>query len=413
MKIWILNHYATDMYFDGMGRHQSFAKYMIEAGHNVVIFCANTVHNSDISIDTKNKRYISNIGQDQVPYVFIKTRNYKGNGKQRIKNMFDFYLGLRPVLQEFIDKTGAPDVILASSVHPLTLVAGLKFARKIKCPCICEIRDLWPLSIVEYSKLTDKNILIKFMYWLEHWIYIKANALIFSFDGGKKYILDKKWESTVNLDKVFYINTGIDLQKYRYNEQTSFFHDDELENKDIFKIVYTGSIREVNNIEMVVDAATKIRDRYQQVKFFIYGDGDKRELLKEKCEKENIDNVIFKGKVAKADIPSIISKADILLINVKKNKLWRYGVSWNKLFEYMAGGKPIISNSPTSIISDNNLGIAKFFDSTEEYVEAISHFVEMDKDEYETICKNCKNTVNEYDCKKLSKKIIDIAESLK
>ena len=56
MRIWIFNHYATDMYFDGAGRHQSFAKYLIRDGNEVKIFCASTVHNSDININTGDKK---------------------------------------------------------------------------------------------------------------------------------------------------------------------------------------------------------------------------------------------------------------------------------------------------------------------------------------------------------------------
>lgn len=80
MRIWIFNHYATDMYFDGAGRHQSFAKYLIRDGNEVKIFCASTVHNSDISINTGDKKSVEKIGKDNVPYIFIKTKNYVGMG---------------------------------------------------------------------------------------------------------------------------------------------------------------------------------------------------------------------------------------------------------------------------------------------------------------------------------------------
>ena len=92
MRIWIVNHYATDMYFDGAGRHQSFAKYLIRDGNEVKIFCASTVHNSDISINTGDKKSVEKIGKDNVPYIFIKTKNYVGNGRQRIRNMIEYYL---------------------------------------------------------------------------------------------------------------------------------------------------------------------------------------------------------------------------------------------------------------------------------------------------------------------------------
>lgn len=132
MKIWILNHYATDMYFDKGGRHHSFAKYMIRMGHDVKIFCANTVHNSDIVVDTENKLFIEKCSEDNIPYVFVKARPYQGNGRTRILNMLDYYKNIKHVLNEYRKQEGLPDVVLASSVHPLTLVAGLNGRRKIK-----------------------------------------------------------------------------------------------------------------------------------------------------------------------------------------------------------------------------------------------------------------------------------------
>ena len=79
------------MYYDGLGRHQSFAKYLMKKGHDVKIFCANTVHNSDIIVNLENKKYIEKQGVDNVNYVFVETVSYKGNGISRIKNMFSYY----------------------------------------------------------------------------------------------------------------------------------------------------------------------------------------------------------------------------------------------------------------------------------------------------------------------------------
>ena len=163
MNIWILNHYATDMYFDGAGRHQSFAKYLKLNGHDAKIFCASTVHNSDINIDTNGKLFIEHTGQDNVPYVFVKTSSYQGNGNQRIRNMVEFYFRLFKVVKSY-KKNETPDIILASSVHPLTLVAGIKIAKKMHIPCICEIRDLWPESLIEVGILGRHSLLARVLY---------------------------------------------------------------------------------------------------------------------------------------------------------------------------------------------------------------------------------------------------------
>ena len=147
--IWILNHYATNQFFDAGGRHQWFGKYLIKAGYNVRIFCANTVHGEDKVVNLNGHRYHDDIGEDNVPYTFIKTTTYQSNGIDRIKNMLFFYRNIKIELKRRCREEERPDVIIASSVHPLTLVAGIRISKAYNIPCICEIRDIWPLTLVE------------------------------------------------------------------------------------------------------------------------------------------------------------------------------------------------------------------------------------------------------------------------
>ena len=149
-KIWIMNHYATNSFYNKGGRHYWFAENLLEKGYDPTIFCANTRHDSKDIIEIDKNKYLK-MTIENIPYVFVKTAEYKGNGIQRIKNMVGLYKNLFSVSKEYAIINGKPDVIFASSVHPLTLVAGIKIAKKFGVPCICEVRDLWPESIVEYG----------------------------------------------------------------------------------------------------------------------------------------------------------------------------------------------------------------------------------------------------------------------
>ena len=74
--IWILNHYATNTFLEHGGRHYCFAKYLMRAGYSVRIFCASTVHNSQYNFIEDKKVFIERFC-DGIPYVFIRTRNYR------------------------------------------------------------------------------------------------------------------------------------------------------------------------------------------------------------------------------------------------------------------------------------------------------------------------------------------------
>src|SRR5690554_4249261 len=192
-KIWIINHYATNSYFSSGGRHYWFAENLLRQGYEPTIFCANVRHNTNETISIESKvftRYIKN----NVPYVFVKTTKVFENGFDRIKNMFIFYKNLFPTIKEYKNSFGKPDVILASSVHPLTMVAGIKLAKKLNIPCICEIRDLWPEAIFAFNKAREKSLIGKLLITGEHWIYKNADALIFTKEGDVDYIKEKKWD---------------------------------------------------------------------------------------------------------------------------------------------------------------------------------------------------------------------------
>ncbi|MBM7095676.1 glycosyltransferase family 4 protein [Bacillus sp. H-16] len=413
-NIWIFNHYATNMYKDSAGRHYWFAENLIKQGYNPTIFCATTIHNSNDSISIGNKKYSSDT-VNGVPFVFVKTPSYLGNGLQRIKNMVAFYNNLFSVAKDFVKIHGKPDVILASSVHPLTLVAGIKIAKRLGVPCICEVRDLWPETLIAYGSLKRESLLSRLLYLGEKWIYKKADKLIFTMEGGKDYIIEKGWDKAnkgpVDISKVHHINNGIDLELYDHNKKIYCLEDNELNNNKAFNIVYTGSIRAVNKVEKILDVAKLLKN--ENINFLIWGSGDYQEIIKNRIENEQISNVYLKGRVDKKYIPFITTNANINLISGENISLFRYGASLNKIFDYLASGKPILSTKQYgySIIRKNKAGIELENSNPDKIAEAIMYFKTLNKEEYERYCLNARQASNDFCFKKLTNKLIKTIES--
>lgn len=415
-RIWIMNHYATDMFFNQGGRHYWFAENLIKNGYETTIFCANTRHNSDDIVDLKNEKYLIKSTND-IPFVFVPTTPYAGNGASRVKNMVSFYKNLFPVTKEYAKKYGKPDVILASSVHPLTLVAGIKIAKKFGIPCICEVRDLWPEAIFAFNKSKEKSILGRTLVAGEHWIYKNANALVFTKEGDTDYIKEKKWDTgqggKINLDKCFYINNGIDIEAFNHNIKDFVVDDPDL-NSDKFNVVYAGSIRPVNDVGKIVSAARLLKDQ-SDIQFLIYGDGNQRELLEQQIKDEGLTNIKMKGYINKKYIPYILSKANVNILNYSQTQYnWARGNSSNKLFEYMASGKPVISTVKMgySIIDKYNCGLELEKSTPEDLATAILKIKNMSVEEYNTIGQNARNGAEDFDFNILTKKLIDVIESV-
>lgn len=370
--IWILNHYATAMFVSEGGRHYSLAKEFVRQGYSVKVFCASTIHNSDECIPMEGERHKKAV-KDGVEFEFIRTRPYGGNGIQRILNMADFYRGVLLRAKQL----PRPDVVIGSSVHPLAQNAALRIAKRFGCACIVETRDLWPASLEEYGIIKRGGLIARIMYANERRCYEKADAVVFTIEGGAHYLKDKGWDvgsgGAIDLRKVHCVNNGVDLEAYRRNLEYEVCSVPQLLKNGKAKLVYAGSIRKVNNLDVVVEVASCMRGD-TSVEFIVLGDGDERETLIARAEELGLTNISFPGSVEKKCVPACLAKADILLlISESQEGLSRYGMSQNKLFDYLASGKPILSNLPSaySIINEKGCGVERAFSDPTDMSEQI------------------------------------------
>lgn len=412
-RVWIFNHYSSEMYFNKGGRHYWFAKYLRRAGYEPVVFCCNAKHNSDY------EHYIDMTGlweermaeEIETPFVFVQGRDYKGNGKQRVLNMVDFYWNAKKAAKEYAKENGKPDIILASSAHPLTLVAGLQLARRFGIKCICEVRDLWPESFIAYDLAGANNPMVIALRRLEKWIYKRTDALIFTAEGMYEYIREQEWEKDIPKEKVHYINNGVDLEVFDYNREHFQIKDEDIENPELFKVVYTGSIRRVNNLGLLLDAAKKVTNK--KIRFLIWGDGNELEMLRQRVRTEKINNVIFKGRVDKCFVPYISSLAELNIVHGSPSTVLKYGISANKLFDYLASGKPVLSDFPCEFNPSVQCGAG--FDIQNPKADKIADMIEkicsMSPDEMEHYGRNARIAAEQqYDYKVLTQKLLKIIE---
>lgn len=412
-NIWIFNHYATNMSKEKAGRHFWFAENLLKRGYKPMVFCASTNHITSENICVIGNKTVLRTVND-IPFVFVKTPDYAGNGKKRVVNMISYYRNLFAASKEYGRLHGKPDIILASSVHPLALVAGIKLAKKYGVPCICEVRDLWPESIVAYGLLKRDSPIAKILYRGEKWIYKKADAVIMTWEGGRDYITERGWDKDIDLDKVRHINNGVDLEAFDKYAEEYILEDADLDDGFRKNIVYTGSIRKVNNIGMLLDAAQLIKARgVHDIRFLIYGSGDETESLKRRCVDEGIDNVVFKGRIEKKFIPSVLKKAYISILHNSSTSLDKYGQSQNKFFEYLAAGKGVLQTYSTgySIAEKYDCGIVLTVQNAENIAKAVID-AGVDDNRLAEMGENARKAAGDYNFRKLTDKLVDIIEEL-
>jgi glycosyltransferase involved in cell wall biosynthesis len=410
-RIWIINHYATRMFFEQGGRHLWMAAELKKQGYEPIILCADRVHNGKEVVDTGEKGYTVKQYQG-IPFLFFKTRPYEGNGGKRVANMWDFYHGLMKQYGEVAGRIWKPDVILASSVHPLTLLAGIRIAKKMGIPCISEVRDLWPESLVAYGALKAASPATKVLYQGEKYLYKKSHAVIITFEGGKQYILDKGWEKEIPLSKIYYINNGVDVHEFERHSIDYPWPDSQLSDGK-YHVTYTGSLRRVNDVGILLDAAKLVAAQgLSDVEFLIYGEGNERAALEERVREEQIDNVFIKGPVDKKYIPYILRQSHINVLQNASTILDRYGQSQNKYFEYMAAGRFILQTYKTgySVLERENCGLLVEHQTPEEIAKAIGMVYNMPVEAYQQACEKTRALADEFDFSVLTGKLIEIIE---
>ncbi len=156
------------------------------------------------------------------------------------------------------------------------------------------------------------------------------------------------------------MSNGVDLERFDENAANFQVDDSDLENTRYKNLIYAGSIRKVNNLKVLIDAAQIIRKKDSSFRFLIYGDGNERQALKDYCQQEDIRNVVFKGQVDGKYIPFILKQAYATILHNTSTILNQYGQSQNKFFEYLAAGRCIVQTYKTnfSILEKFECGVS-------------------------------------------------------
>jgi len=391
MKIWIMNHYATDSTGAMWGRHYYLAQELTHKGYEVCIFASGYLHNQYRETREYGNKLFDTAIVNGVRYVWIKTFPYYGNDWRRVLNMISFALRLIGIGKN----EPSPDVIIASSFHPLTWISGYKLAKMHRSRFIVEVRDLWPETPISMGVLRKNGFVARFLRGIEKFAYKKAERIITVLPDAYKYITSLGVES----EKIVYIPNGADPDIYsKQDVENPEFKEFVSNNPEIldtskFKVIYTGAHGVVNDLETAIRAAKTLQDmNIDNILFVFVGDGPEKEKLINLKNEMQLDNVKFCGPVSKKTVPEILSCADCCLILGKDLSVYAYGISPNKLFDYMAAGKPILitGNFPNCIVEQANCGIYIPPEEPEKLSGALVKLFQMPKNDLERMGENGK-----------------------
>ena len=388
-NIWFFNHYALTPDLPGGTRHFDFGKELVKRGYKVTIF-ASSFHYSLLK-ETKNYNSQNYIIEDYdgVRFIWIKTFPYTRNDWRRVINMLSYSIKAYKVAQKLdIEK---PDIIVGSSVHLFAVFTAYLLSKKYKTPFIMEVRDLWPQTLIDMG-VPKWHPFVILLGILEKFLYKKADKIIVLLPKANEYIENLGIPS----GKIVWIPNGVDLERVPLIDEKTFNF--EANSSDEFIVTYTGAIGQINNLDVAIGAARILQREYPNIKFLFVGDGPEKGRLLEVVREEKLNNVEFSPPVAKSKVIEMFLKSDVLFFHLQDSPVFKYGISSNKLFDYLASGKPIIfsSNSINNPVEEARAGITVPPDNPQALAEAIIELYKMSPEERKAIGLNGKKYVEKY-----------------
>ena len=408
MNILLINHYAGSPRHGMEYRPYYLAREWVREGHRVTIIAASFSHlraNNPVLNGVVTEESI-----DGIRYIWLKTPAYQGNGIGRIFNMLQFVIRLRTYIKTLMAHERI-DAVIASSTYPLDIYPARLIQKEQKARLIFEVHDLWPLSPMELGNIPAWHPYIMVMQKAENDAYRYCDHVVSILPCAETHMRNHGLKP----NKFTAIPNGISVDEWqKYHGELPNEHKNlllQLKNNRKIVIGYAGAFGIANSLNTVIDAA-KLCDN-KNVVFVLVGQGPEKGQLQTKVNKHCLSNVFFLPPVNKTLIPSLLNSFDGCIITWQRNRLYRFGISPNKLMDYMMAGKPIIhaveaGNDP---VQDAGCGISVPPEDPQAIADAIRTLASMSVAEREAMGQRGKEYImKHHDYKILAKQFLKVLE---
>ena len=332
-------------------------------------------------------------GDESVIYVPTPTRNVREgvewkrkevlcDGKMVVKRFHMYGEGKNPVLRalrycfcELVylhhllwDKY---DVAFIDSTPP---IQGLKLpiVRLFrKCPVVYNAQDLFPDTLSGTGLAKKGGLLWKIGSWVARVTFNNTDKIIAISEDIKRTLVEEKG---IPADKVVVVYNWVDSDAVVpiAKEENPLFEEFGL-SREKFHVVYAGNLGNAQNINIVVDAATRLRDN-ENVEFVVFGSGGLECDIRARIETEGLKNLRLLPLQPVERVKYVYSLGDVCLVSCKEG----LGGSAmpSKTWSILSCGRPVLANFDEGelqmILTKNQLGVFTKAGDLEGFVEAIS-----------------------------------------
>lgn len=327
-KLHILLIHQAFVALDEAGgtRHYEFARYLVERGHRVTVIA------SAVSYLTGEEEKVHKETSTQVDKLTIlKAATYRDLHRSFIHRLFNFFSF---TISAFFVGLQVKEVDLVWGTSPPLFQAATAWAlaRLKRVPFLFEVRDLWPAFAVAVGVLRSRP-LIAASEWLERFLYRRADRLLLNSPGFEEHVKARGGR------EVHIVPNGADASMFDPSADGAAFRE-QFALKDKFIVLYAGAHGLSNDLVIVLQAANKLKSD-QKIDIVLLGDGKDKPMLQDQAAKMELSNVHFLPPLPKKEMAQALAAADACLAILKP--LPQFATVYpNKVFDYMAAGRPVL-----------------------------------------------------------------------
>lgn len=241
------------------------------------------------------------------------------------------------------------DAVFVFEVSPVTVgLPAVTYKKKFGTPVFFNLQDLWPENVHEVLGIRFPPLTWVIERIVDR-IYTHSDKILCASNGFVEHLRRQ----------------GVAPEKLEFWPQFCLDPDltgaerPEIYGKDTFNIVFTGNIGNAQGLDLVMEAARKLRG--QGVRWYLVGDGRARAALEQKAAEYGLtEDVVFVGRVSESEANRYVRFADCAYLSFQNNALFNMTLP-AKLQTYLACGAPILAaagGESAQIIRDAQCGMA-------------------------------------------------------
>jgi glycosyltransferase involved in cell wall biosynthesis len=314
----------------GGTRHHELARFLVSQGDMVTIITSPLSYLTGKTQAQAPRKWITR--EELEPGITIlRTHTYAAANPsffQRVRTFTSF------MWSSFFAALGVADVDLVWGTSPPIFqgITAWMIARLKRTPFLFEVRDLWPAFAIQVGVLRQP-VLIWASEKLERFLYRRADRVIVNSPGFIQHVRER------GARQVDLIPNGADPEMFVSDDSGAAFRRAHQLGDD-FIAMYAGAHGLSNDLPVVLQAAALLRDT-PQVRIVFLGDGKQKKTLQDQARQNHLDNVLFLDAVPKTEMGQALAAADACIAILKPIPL--YATTYpNKVFDYMAAGRPVI-----------------------------------------------------------------------